>query len=104
MIEAASGSIKFNRKSGAGPNAGNKAKEGAKTNAVAHAEDDGVRYRAREQAQRTVLAAQKVVGKIEAAQHIETGAGNAEDRHGMVIHSAYCSGNSLVLGPNFGQT
>jgi len=97
LVEAASGSIQFNRKSGAGPKAGNKAKEGAETNAVADTEDDGVCHRAREQAQRTVLAAQKVVGEIEAAQHIETAAGNADDRHCMVVHSAYCSGNSLVL-------
>ena len=97
MIEAASGSIQFNRKSGAGPKAGNEAKEGAEANAVANAEDDGVRYRAREQAQRTVLAAQKVVGEIEAAQHIETATGNADGRHCMVVHSAYCSGKSLLL-------
>src|ERR1700688_4067056 len=97
MVEAPSGSIQFNRKSGARCKAGNKAKEGAQANAVADTEDDGVCYRAREQAQRTVLAAQKVVGKIEAAQHIETAAGNADDFHCMVIHTAYCSGNSLVL-------
>src|ERR1700739_1959455 len=100
MIEAASGSIQLNRKSGAGSKTGNKAKEGAQTNAVAHAEDDGGSnpapergrrtgenegspYRAREQAQRTVLAAQKVVGEIEAAQHIETAPGNADGRRCM---------------------
>ena len=97
MIEAASGSIQFDRKSGAGTKTGNKAKEGAQTNAVADAENDGVRYCPCEQAQRTVLATQKVVGEIEAAQHIETAAGNADGRRCMVVHSAYCSGNSLVL-------
>ena len=43
-VEAASGSIQFNRKSAARPKTGNKAKEGAETNAVADTEDDGIRY------------------------------------------------------------
>ena len=86
MIQPTSCSTELNRQSDTGGDAGSQAKEETEAEAVADAEDNGVCDRAGKQAQRTVLSTQKVVGQIETAQHIKTGARNTDDRDGMVVH------------------
>jgi CRP-like cAMP-binding protein len=87
MIQAATGSIKFNRESDARCNTGSKTKEETKTKAVADAENDGVSHCPRKQPQRAMLSPQKVVSQIETTQDIKTAARNADRRQCMVIHS-----------------
>jgi hypothetical protein len=58
MIQPASCSAKFNRQGDAGCDTGGQSEEETKAKAVADAEDNGVRYRAGEQPQRTVLSSQ----------------------------------------------
>src|ERR1700676_1618919 len=87
MIQSATGSIEFNRESGACRNTGSKAKEETKTKSVHNPENDGVGYRPRKQPRRAVLSPQKVVSQIETTQHIKTATRNADRRQCMVIHS-----------------
>jgi hypothetical protein len=87
MIQATSCSIEFNCQGDARRDTGSQAKEETKAQTVAEAEDNGVRYRAREHPQRTVLPTQQIVGKIEATQHIETRARNADRRDCVMVHS-----------------
>ena len=79
-------STEFNRNGDAGRDTGSQPKEETKAEAVADAEDNGVRYRASKQPQRTVLSTQQVVGKIETTQHIKTCTRNADGRDCMVVH------------------
>jgi hypothetical protein len=85
MIQPASCSTEFNRQDNAGGDSGSQAKEKTKAEAVADAEDNGVRYGTGKQAQRTVLSTQQAVSEIETTEHVKTGAGNADDRNGMVV-------------------
>ena len=87
MLQPPSHSIEFDRKSDTGGNAGNKAKEGTETEAIADAEYDGVRYSPRKQSQRAMLSTEEVISKIKTPQHAETTARNADGRDCMVIHS-----------------
>ena len=88
MVEAASGPVEFDCDGDAGGNAGSEAEEEAKSKRVADAEDEGVGYRAGEQAERPVLAAEEVVSEIQATQHVETGAADTDGCEGVVVHSA----------------
>ena len=58
MIQATSCSTEFNRQSDTGGDTGSQAKEETEAEAVADAEDNGVRYRTGKQPQRTVLSTQ----------------------------------------------
>jgi hypothetical protein len=58
MIQPARCATKFNRQGDTGGQAGSQAKEKTEAEAVAEAEDNGVRDRSRKQAQRTVLSTQ----------------------------------------------
>src|SRR6266404_8502163 len=58
MIQPTSCTIELNRQGDTGRDTGSQAKEGSKAEAVADAEDNGIRYRTGKQTQRTVLPAQ----------------------------------------------
>jgi len=58
MIQLTSCPAKFNRQGDTGRDTGSQTKKGTKAEAVADAEDNGVRYRAGKQTQRTVLPTQ----------------------------------------------
>ncbi len=62
----------------AGSQTSGQAKKHTKAKALTDSKNDRVRYRARKQPQRAVLSAQQVVGKVKAAEHIRTGADNAD--------------------------
>jgi hypothetical protein len=88
MIQPASCSTEFNRQGDASRDTGSQAKKETKAEAVANAEDNGVRHHTGKQPQRTVLTAQQVVSQIETTQNITTDACNADDRDRMVVHLA----------------
>src|SRR5258708_17993334 len=96
MVESAICQIVLNRQGHAGRNAGSQAKEEAKPEAITDAEDNGVRYRAGKQPQRTVLSAQQVIRKIERTQHIKARTHNADGRDGMVVHSTIVEPTALL--------
>ncbi len=73
--------------SDAGRNPRKQAKEKTQPKAKADTEDNGIRYRASKQPQRTVLSAQQVIGKIETAQHIKTRSRNADGRGCVMVHA-----------------
>ena len=54
--------------------------------AIAGSEKYSVGDRARQRAQRSVFAAQQVVGKIQSSQHVERAADNADQRQRVLIH------------------
>ena len=66
---------------------GGEAKEGTEADAVTDAEDDRVRYGPRKQSQRTMLAAQKVVGEIKATHYVKATAHDADGCDDVVIQS-----------------
>ena len=86
MTQAARRASQFYRQGEAGGKSGSKAKEETKAKAVADAENEGVGYRAGEQAKRTVLSAEQVVGEIKATENIKTSAGNTDGGDRMVVH------------------
>jgi hypothetical protein len=88
MIQPASCAIELDRDGDPGGNSGSHAKEETKTKAVTDSEDDGIRYGAGQQPQRTVLPAQQIVREIETAQHIETGSRDADSCDCVMVHSA----------------
>ena len=90
MIEAAGRAIQFDGYGKAGGEAGRDAKKQSQAKTVSDSEDDGVSYDSSEKPQRTMLATKQIIGKIEAAQHIQAGSGNADGRDGMVVHPRNC--------------
>src|SRR5713226_4407157 len=90
MVVVASGSMELNRDGNAGRGSRSDSKEQAKAYTVADSEHDRVRHHLGEQPQGTVLAAQQIVSKIKSAEHIQTNAGDADSRDGVVVHRNDC--------------
>jgi hypothetical protein len=86
MVLLASRSMKFNRDSNAGRGSRSDSKEKAKADAEPDSEHDRVRHHPGEQPQGTVLAAQQIVSKIKAAEHIQTNASDADSRDHVMVH------------------
>ena len=78
--------VELDRDGDAGRGAGGKPEEQAEPKAVADSEHDGISDHPGQQPQRTVLAAQQVIGQIEAAEHVETGAGDADGGDCVMVH------------------
>jgi hypothetical protein len=87
VIETAGYSIEFDCHGDTYGNTGSKTEEGTKAEAVTDAEDNRVRYHAREQAQWAVLSTQQIVSKIETTQHIQAASANADGGNGVVVES-----------------
>src|SRR4029077_5016680 len=87
MIQPTRCPAEFNRQGNTGGQTRSQPKEEAQAKSIADAEDNGVRYGARKQAQRTMLSTQQVIGQIETTQHIKTSARNTDDRDGVVVHA-----------------
>ena len=86
MTQSARRASQFDREGKAGGNSGGKTEEQTKAKPVADAENKGIGYGAGEQAKRTVLSAEQVVGEIKATENIKTGAGNTDGGDRMVVH------------------
>src|SRR5207244_6938362 len=78
--------VELDRDGDAGRGAGGKPEEQAEPKAVADSEHYRIGDHPGQQPQRTVLAAQQVVGEIEAAEHVETGAGDADGGDCVMVH------------------
>ena len=87
MLPATGYSIEFDCHGDTYGNSGSKAEERTKAEAVTDAEDNRVRYHAREQAQWAVLSTQEIVSKIETTQHIQAASANADGGNGVVVES-----------------
>ena len=68
------------------PMPGSEPEKRTQAEAVANSEDDRVGYSPRQQTQRAMLAAQQVIGEIQAAEHIEATACKTDGRKGVVVH------------------
>ena len=90
--------MRFNRDGDAGRNACSEAEEEPEAKAVADSEDDGVGDGASEESERAVLTAQQIIGEIEAAEHIQAGAGDADGRDCVVVHFVDCRGKPFGMG------
>ncbi len=84
--KTARGAVELNREGDTSREARSQAEEETQAQAVANAKNDGVGYYTGKQAQRAALTAEKIVGEVEATQHIETGANDAESGEGVVVH------------------
>jgi hypothetical protein len=90
MIVRAACPMKFNCDGNAGCGSRSDSKEKAEADTEADSEHDRVRHHPGEQPQGTVLGTQQIVGKIKAAEHIQTDAGEADSRDSVVVHRDYC--------------
>jgi hypothetical protein len=67
--------------------AARQAEYGPQGNAVAGSENCPVGDRARQNPQRSMFAAQQIVGEIQSSKHVERAADNADQRECVLIHS-----------------
>ena len=88
--QAAGGAIEFDGYGDAGGEAGGESEEKSEAEAVSDAEDDGISDGAGEQAERAVLASEKVVGEIEAAENIEASTADGDGGDSVVVHADDC--------------
>src|SRR5882762_5274419 len=86
VLLAARRSTELNRHRDSGANPREEAKKRTEAKAIADSENDRVGNRSSEQAQRAVPATEQIIGKIQAAEHVETGAGDAHGCERVVVH------------------
>src|ERR1051326_2181402 len=86
MIVSAAGTLELDRNREAGRDSGRNPKEQAKAETVAESEHDGVRHHPGQEPQGTMLATEEIVGEIQAAEHIEANAAEANNADGAGAH------------------
>src|SRR5262249_21371058 len=85
MRETAGSAVELDRDGKARCKTRDQAKKQSQAEAVSNAENDGVCNYASKQAERAVLSAEQVIGEVEAAYYVETGAGDADSGDDVVI-------------------
>jgi hypothetical protein len=85
MRETARGAVELEGEGDPAGQTGSQAKEEAQAETVSDTKDDGIRNGAREQAERAMLSAEEIIGKIEAAEHVKARTGNADSGDDMVV-------------------
>ena len=86
MLQAARCSTEFNRHRDSGGNACEEPKKRTEAKTIADSENNRVGNRSSEQAQGAVLATEQIIGKIQTAEHVETGTGDAHGCKRVVVH------------------
>src|SRR5580704_19244988 len=102
------GAVKFSRYGHSSSHTGNYAKEKPQSNSISDTEYDRVCYRSGEQPQRPMFAAQKIVCKIQRAEHVQACSRNAHagqqmmidgmrEMHAMIVEGSCCNFKASFL-------
>ena len=86
MVLALRRPIEFNRDGYSGCQPGCHAEDQAQPETITESKQNRIRYGSRQQTQRTMRAAQQVVRQVEAAEHIQATARDADGSNRVVVH------------------